>query len=125
MSITALIAPQLPLLRRYARALSGSQASGDSHVVAMLEQLVAVFLLRRQGIAIALKIAIKRAIWRDQCLFELGNGVGNVFAGEAVSIDAPEIGLQQGVLIQFSDDFIPGLRGHLDRVHWRATGLSL
>lgn len=41
MSITALIAPQLPLLRRYARALSGSQASGDSHVVAMLEALVA------------------------------------------------------------------------------------
>ncbi len=41
MSITALIAPQLPLLRRYARALSGSQASGDAHVVAMLESLVA------------------------------------------------------------------------------------
>lgn len=41
MSITALIAPQLPFIRRYARALSGSQASGDSHVVAMLEALVA------------------------------------------------------------------------------------
>ncbi|NLH81737.1 MAG: response regulator [Phyllobacteriaceae bacterium] len=41
MSITALISPQLPLLRRYARALSGSQASGDNHVVAMLEALVA------------------------------------------------------------------------------------
>lgn len=41
MSITALVAPQLPLLRRYARALSGSQASGDNHVVAMLEALVA------------------------------------------------------------------------------------
>ncbi len=41
MPITALIAPQLPLLRRYARALSGSQASGDAHVVAMLEALVA------------------------------------------------------------------------------------
>lgn len=41
MSITALIAPQLPLLRRYARALSGSQSSGDAHVVAMLEALVA------------------------------------------------------------------------------------
>ena len=41
MSITALIAPQLPLLRRYARALGGSQASGDAHVVAMLESLVA------------------------------------------------------------------------------------
>ncbi len=41
MSITALIAPQLPFLRRYARALCGSQPSGDSHVVAMLEALVA------------------------------------------------------------------------------------
>jgi CheY-like chemotaxis protein/DNA-directed RNA polymerase specialized sigma24 family protein len=41
MSITALVAPQLPLLRRYARALSGSQASGDSYVLAMLETLVA------------------------------------------------------------------------------------
>jgi len=41
MSISALIAPQLPLLRRYARALSGSQASGDAHVVAMLESLLA------------------------------------------------------------------------------------
>ncbi len=41
MSITSLISPQLPLLRRYARALSGSQASGDNHVVAMLESLLA------------------------------------------------------------------------------------
>ncbi len=41
MTITSLISPQLPLLRRYARALSGSQASGDNHVVAMLESLLA------------------------------------------------------------------------------------
>ena len=41
MSITSAIAPQLPLLRRYARALTGSQGSGDSYVVAMLEFLVA------------------------------------------------------------------------------------
>ena len=41
MSITALIAPQLPLLRRYARALSGDQGGGDAHVVAMLESLIA------------------------------------------------------------------------------------
>lgn len=41
MSITALVAPQLPLLRRYARALTGSQASGDAYVLAMLETLVA------------------------------------------------------------------------------------
>lgn len=40
MSVPALIAPQLPLLRRYARALGGSQASGDAHVAAMLETLL-------------------------------------------------------------------------------------
>ena len=41
MTISSLVAPQLPLLRRYARALSGSRTSGDNHVVAMLEALVA------------------------------------------------------------------------------------
>jgi CheY-like chemotaxis protein len=41
MSVTSLITPQLPLLRRYARALAGSQASGDAYVVALLETLVA------------------------------------------------------------------------------------
>ena len=41
MSISNLIAPQIPLLRRYARALSGSQASGDAYVAALLETLLA------------------------------------------------------------------------------------
>ena len=41
MSISDLIAPQLPYLRRFARVLSGSQASGDAYVVAMLEALAA------------------------------------------------------------------------------------
>ena len=35
------IAQYLPMLRRYARALTGSQASGDAYVVASLEALVA------------------------------------------------------------------------------------
>ncbi len=35
------IAPHLPYLRRYARALTGSQHSGDAHVVACLDALVA------------------------------------------------------------------------------------
>lgn len=35
------IAPHLPYLRRYARALTGSQQSGDAHVVACLDALVA------------------------------------------------------------------------------------
>ncbi len=41
MSLSDLIAPQLPYLRRFARALSGSQQSGDAYVVSMLEALVA------------------------------------------------------------------------------------
>ena len=41
MALSELIAPQIPLLRRYARALSGSQESGDAYVLAWLETLVA------------------------------------------------------------------------------------
>ncbi len=40
-SLADLIAPQLPYLRRFARALMGSQDRGDAYVVAMLEALVA------------------------------------------------------------------------------------
>ena len=41
MSISEIIAPQLPYLRRFARVLSGSQDSGDAYVVAMLEAVAA------------------------------------------------------------------------------------
>ena len=41
MSISKEIAPHLPYLRRYARALSGSQKSGDAYVISTLESLVA------------------------------------------------------------------------------------
>jgi DNA-directed RNA polymerase specialized sigma24 family protein len=41
MSLTASFAPHLPYLRRYARALTGSQRSGDAYVRAALEALVA------------------------------------------------------------------------------------
>jgi CheY-like chemotaxis protein/DNA-directed RNA polymerase specialized sigma24 family protein len=40
MPLSELIAPELPFLRRFARAISGSQDAGDAHVVAMLEALV-------------------------------------------------------------------------------------
>jgi len=40
MTLSAIVAPQLPFLRRYARAVSGSQSSGDAYVVAMLEALI-------------------------------------------------------------------------------------
>lgn len=41
MSISHEIAPHLPYLRRFARALCGRQESGDAYVVALLESLVA------------------------------------------------------------------------------------
>jgi CheY-like chemotaxis protein len=40
MSRSQLVAEHLPLLRRYARALTGSQSSGDAYVGAMLEALL-------------------------------------------------------------------------------------
>src|SRR5476649_2092014 len=41
MSMTQVLAPHLPYLRRYARALTGSQRSGDAHVRAALTALLA------------------------------------------------------------------------------------
>ena len=41
MSISQSVASQLPYLRRFARALSGSQAGGDANVVAMLQAVAA------------------------------------------------------------------------------------
>jgi DNA-directed RNA polymerase specialized sigma24 family protein/CheY-like chemotaxis protein len=41
MTLSREIAPHLPYLRRYARALCGAQKSGDAYVVATLETLVA------------------------------------------------------------------------------------
>ena len=40
-SISDLVGPQLPLLRRFSRALNGSQHRGDAYVVALLEMLIA------------------------------------------------------------------------------------
>lgn len=40
MSVSASIAAQLPFLRRFARALTGSQASGDAYSIAALEVIV-------------------------------------------------------------------------------------
>ncbi len=41
MSISNAVAPHIPFLRRFARALSGRQAAGDAYVAATLEAIVA------------------------------------------------------------------------------------
>lgn len=58
-SIADLIAPELPFLRRFARAISGSQESGDAYVVACLETLVADN--RNFDRALAPKVALYKA----------------------------------------------------------------
>ncbi len=40
MSLSTRIAPHLPYLRRFARAITGSQSSGDAYVAATLEILI-------------------------------------------------------------------------------------
>ena len=59
MSLSKNIAPYLPFLRRFARALTGSQTSGDSYVVAVLETVVGdPEILRDQS---NIRIALYRA----------------------------------------------------------------
>src|SRR5688572_7025563 len=41
MSLSMRIAPHLPYLRRFSRAVTGSQTSGDAYVAATLEALIA------------------------------------------------------------------------------------
>jgi DNA-directed RNA polymerase specialized sigma24 family protein len=40
MNLSNVLAPHIPLLRRYARALTGSQRSGDAYVAATLQALI-------------------------------------------------------------------------------------
>ena len=50
MSMTAIVGPYLPYLRRYARSLTGSQASGDAYVRALLEAMLEGNVMLRQDI---------------------------------------------------------------------------
>ena len=49
MSLSTRIAPHLPFLRRYSRAVTGSQAAGDGYVAAVLEALIEDISLFPEG----------------------------------------------------------------------------
>jgi DNA-directed RNA polymerase specialized sigma24 family protein/CheY-like chemotaxis protein len=49
MALAELVSPHLPYLRRFSRALTGSQQGGDSYVEALLEAIVADPASARQG----------------------------------------------------------------------------
>jgi hypothetical protein len=49
MSLSTRIAPHLPYLRRFSRAVTGSQTSGDAYVAATLEALIADLSIFPEG----------------------------------------------------------------------------
>jgi CheY-like chemotaxis protein len=61
MNLSASIAPHLPFLRRYSRALTGDQQSGDAYVAALLEAVIA----DPSGMQAATDIRV--ALYRDFC----------------------------------------------------------
>ncbi len=67
MSVASRIAPQLPYLRRYARALVGDQEVGDRYVTKMLEALVAEPFQIDQGEDVRVAVyALFTKVWNEQ-----------------------------------------------------------
>ncbi len=66
MSMTQSLAPHLPYLRRYARALTGSQRSGDAHVRAALTALLEGEETLAEGVAPRVGLyRLFHAIWQS------------------------------------------------------------
>ncbi len=61
MSLASLIAPHLPFLRRYSRALAGDQQGGDAYVAALLESIIA------EPGPLQEAADIRIALYRDYC----------------------------------------------------------
>jgi len=83
MNLSNIIAPHIPLLRRYARALTGSQRSGDAYVAATLQALIE----DRSAFDMSLppRVALYRvfhAIW-DSVHIDPGPGEGTGLAAKA------------------------------------------
>jgi len=76
MSRSQIVAEHLPLLRRYARALTGNQASGDAYVGAMLEALLQdpSLLDEKHGPRVGL-FRLFTKIWNSVSLNEAGEPV--------------------------------------------------
>ncbi len=85
-SLSREIAPHLPYLRRYARALTGSQTSGDAHVTACLEAIVAepAILDRSDGVKVGL-YRLFQELWHGLQLDGEGPESLPVSSGEATA----------------------------------------
>jgi CheY-like chemotaxis protein len=83
MQTTKLVANYLPLLRRYARALTGNQVSGDAYVAATLEAAVAdpAILNEPQGVRVGLYRLFTK-IWNSVPVNGHAGGGGRIPPGE-------------------------------------------
>mgnify|MGYP000975492795 CR=1 FL=1 len=71
MAVSERVAPHLPYLRRFARAVTGSQASGDAYVVSTLEALLAEPSIYQNDLPP--KVALYRAFLKILNSVELNN----------------------------------------------------
>jgi DNA-directed RNA polymerase specialized sigma24 family protein len=78
-----IVAQYLPFLRRYARALTGNQVSGDSYVAATLEALIAdPSIFDGDGSPRATLYRLFTRIWNSIALNEAAGPAGSVLPGE-------------------------------------------
>jgi CheY-like chemotaxis protein len=107
MSMSQAIAPHLPSLRRFARALSGSQESGDADVVALLEALVetpSMFLENSDP-----KIALYRLFLKVSNSAEFGSSSGAGVEGSGMqTLRASTPKPRQAFLLLAVEGFEPG-----------------
>ncbi len=83
MSKAHAVAQHLPYLRRYARALTGSQASGDAYVAAALEALVKEpHLLETEDSPRVALFRLFSAIWNSLSVNGIPDPVGNAFPAD-------------------------------------------
>jgi len=90
MSISADIAPHLPYLRRFARALSGGQKSGDAYVVTLLESIVA------DPASFPADADPRIALYRN--FLAIWNGVDTRIGGSNIEPDASGAGRSLGAI---------------------------
>ena len=112
MSLSAQVANNLPFLRRYARALSGSQTTGDAFVHATLEAILADKALQESlsGGRVPLYNAFNK-VWSSAYLdVPPGNASGAVGAGEHETAVRERLGTitplnRQALLLSTLEDF--------------------
>ena len=110
MSIAQAIAPHLPYLRRFARALSGTQQGGNSYALATLEALVADPSSFDE--AVEPRVALYRAflkVWSSIPLNQVADAppVGNGNAGVRRSLEALTPPARVAFLLNCVEGFTP------------------